>query len=110
MGSGRCAYHNVRLVRSVVTRKGSVQGETGVRWERRDSTVLMCPWSRQLREEERFCNDDKLIDRAMSKLSGGETTNKKRKCLNEFKDNQSMPGDRNGEPVETISLDDVFKY
>ena len=59
--------------------------------------MLICPGSRQQREEERFCENDILTDRAMSQLSGGETTNKKRKCLNEFEDNQSMPGDRKGE-------------
>ena len=110
MGSGRCAYHNVKLVRSVVTRKGSVQCDTGVRWERMDSTVLICPGARQQREEERFSDNDRLTDRAVSLISGGETTtNKKRKCLKDFEDNQSMPGDQSGEPIETISLDDVFQ-
>ena len=110
LGSGRCAYHNVRLVRSVVTRKGSVQGGTGVRWERLDSTVLICPGARQQREKERLCDNDSMTDRAKSQLSsGGTTTNKRRKFFNDIEYNQSLPGSQEGEPAEQFSLDDDFK-
>ena len=46
MGSGRCAEHNVRLVRSVTNKKVSVIDENGyTRWVTREVTILTCPGS-----------------------------------------------------------------
>ena len=44
IGSGRCATHNVRVIRNVMNVRKSVQNEAGeVRWRLSESTVLVCP-------------------------------------------------------------------
>ena len=43
MGSGRCAFHNVKLERMTSMKKISVIDESGVRWDYREDTALVCP-------------------------------------------------------------------
>ena len=44
IGSGRCATHNVRVVRTIMNVRKSDQNEAGVmRWRLCESTVLVCP-------------------------------------------------------------------
>ena len=46
MGSGRCAEHNVKLVRRVTNKKVSVSDDNGdTRWVCREVTILACPGS-----------------------------------------------------------------
>ena len=43
-GSGRCATHNCKLIRSVIQKRMSVPDrDGGVSWAMRDVTCLMCP-------------------------------------------------------------------
>ena len=44
IGSGRCATHNIKVVRTIMNVRKSEQNEAGVmRWRLCESTVLVCP-------------------------------------------------------------------
>ena len=48
LGSGRCGYHNCKLVRSVVKKKMSVVNRDGsIGWTMREVTTLACPLATQ---------------------------------------------------------------
>ena len=48
IGSGRCGYHNCRLVRGVQMKKMSVINNDGsLGWLRREVTIMACPKSAQ---------------------------------------------------------------
>ena len=48
IGSGRCGFHNCKLVRSVNYKKMSVINKDGsLGWTRREVTILACPYTTQ---------------------------------------------------------------
>ena len=64
-----------------------------MKWERREGTTLVCPGTRQGREERRLGDGVQLTqnDNAiMSYLSCVGTANKKSRCLNNIGDDQSV--------------------
>ena len=70
---GRCAYHNVKLERVTVMKKMSVIDESGVRWEYREYTALVCPGVRQPRKEERLSDYLRSENATVSELSSEGT-------------------------------------
>ena len=44
LGSGRCGFHNMKLLRNVQTKRMSVRGENDcvLRWEEKEVTTLVC--------------------------------------------------------------------
>ena len=82
MGSGRCATHNVKLVRSVCMKKVSDRNNADeLVWRNRESTTLVCPAS------ERFSDDNKS-DKVVVNTQQGPT-NKKSKLSRDTDENQS---------------------
>ena len=58
LGSGRCAFHNCRLVRVLSKKKMSVVDDCGnISWDRRDVTSLACPKAAQTKPVA-MCEDE----------------------------------------------------
>ena len=59
LGSGRCAFHNCRLIRVLSKKKMSVVDDRGnISWDRRDVTSLACPKAAQTKPVV-VCDDKK---------------------------------------------------
>ena len=91
-GSGRCATHNQKLVRQVVTRKQSCVDKCGgVGWRLCDFTVIVCP-TRLSSAPDGAGGDNNT---GVSQLRRGKTTNQKEEFTGSNEENQSTAG-----PVE----------
>ena len=92
LGSGGCAYHNVRLVRGVKKKRMSVKDDKGgMRWLVRDVTSLVCPVAQQA-SAGRFGENDSVIDEndMQPSLSNDKAgTNKKLRIQHMDRDDQS---------------------
>ena len=75
IGSGRCGYHNCKLIRSVQLKKTSVINSDGsLGWLRREVTIMACPKS--ARSQDSNSRDD-------INSSVGISTNKRARILSE---------------------------
>ena len=68
MGSGRCAHHNVKLERVTSMKRMSIVDESGVRWEFREHTALVCPGVQQSHKEGRLSDYLRKEKAAISEL------------------------------------------
>ena len=68
MGSGRCAHHNAKLERVTSMKRMRVVDESGVRWEFREHTALVCPGVQQSRKEGRLSDFLRKENAAISEL------------------------------------------
>ena len=99
MGSGRCAEHNRKLVRTVTMKKVSEKDEKGnTKWVMREVIILTCPGSTVSQPEDRSSAQPRISDE-----SGG--TNKKRRLYSIFGMNQPHEGVPNIRSNEDILLD-----
>ena len=74
IGSGRCGFHNCKLVRSVKDKKMSVINKDGsLGWTRREVTILACPYSTQ--------GSDVIADSGSQ--GGSKSTNKKARIISD---------------------------
>ena len=100
MGSGRCAEHNVRLVRKVTHKKVSSVNDDGmIKWTTREVTILACPASNL---SQPVGEKPALPDLSMK--SGGET-NKRQRFTKEIVMNQPRVEVPVSETREDIPLD-----
>ena len=87
-GSGRCATHNQKLVRRVITKKQSCVDKCGgVGWRLCDFTVMVCPT--RLSGAGKAGGDSNT---EMSELRRGNATNQITEYLNNIEENQSTAG------------------
>ena len=82
MGSGRCAEHNRKLVRTVTVKRVSEQDEMGdTRWVMREVTLLTCPGVTVSQPEDRGSAQTVISDELGA-------TNKKRRLFPKLEMNQ----------------------
>ena len=99
MGSGRCAEHNRKLVRTVTMKKVSEKDEKGgTKWVMREVTTLTCPGSTVGRPEDRSSAQTEI-----STESG--VTNKKRRLYSRIGMNQPREEEPEVRKKEDILLD-----
>ena len=99
MGSGRCAEHNRRLVRTVTMKRVSEKDEKGdTKWVMREVTTLTCPGSTVGQPEDRGS-----AQTVISNESG--VTNKRRRLYSMFEMNQPREGEPGVGNNEDILLD-----